>query len=123
MPRKFFEYLATGLPVVAANVPTLRNIIGSTGCGVLVDPNSPKSIADGIIRLTSSQSLRKEFGDHGRMSCENKYNWHNESKKLQELFASLVSSESTVRGKFLMFSFKLNNFQQFILNPFLCGHW
>ena len=72
MPRKFFEYLAAGLPVVAANVPTLRNIVESTGCGVLVDPNSPQKYRRWDFRLTSSQSLRKEFGDHGRMSCENK---------------------------------------------------
>jgi len=91
MPRKLFEYLAAGLPVVAANVPTLRDVVVSSNCGVLVDPGSPKSIADGILQLVTSQSLRKELGDNGRMSCEIKYNWHNESRKLQDLLTSLVS--------------------------------
>ena len=88
MPRKIFEYLAAGLPVVAANVPTLKEIIESSNCGVLVDPSSPESIAQGVLRLITNNSLRKEFGENGRMSCENKYNWNNESKKLQNLLTS-----------------------------------
>jgi glycosyltransferase involved in cell wall biosynthesis len=92
MPRKFFEYMAAGLPIVAADVPTLRNFVESTNCGILVDPSSPESIADGILRLVSCQSLRKELGENGRRSCETKYNWQNESKKLQVLLTSLVHS-------------------------------
>jgi glycosyltransferase involved in cell wall biosynthesis len=91
MPRKFFEYLAAGLPAVAADVPTLRDVIVSNNCGILVDPSLPKSIADGILRLVFSQSLRKEFGNNGRVSCQKKYNWRNESKKLQDLLISLES--------------------------------
>jgi glycosyltransferase involved in cell wall biosynthesis len=91
MPRKAFEYLAAGLPIVAADVTTLRDIVASSNCGVLVDPLSPKSIADGILQLVFSQSLRKEFGRNGRQRCEIEYNWQNESKKLQNLLTSLVS--------------------------------
>jgi glycosyltransferase involved in cell wall biosynthesis len=91
MPRKFFEYLAASLPVVAANVSTLRTFTETNNCGVLVDPCSPKSIADGILRLAFSQNLRRGFGENGRMSCEAKYNWENESKKLQSLLVKLGS--------------------------------
>lgn len=93
MPRKFFEYIAAGLPVVTADVPTLRDIVESNPCGVLVDPCSPKSIADGILRLVTNEKLRKELGDRGRVSCEKYYNWRIESIKLQDLLTSLEPSQ------------------------------
>jgi len=89
MPRKLFEYLAAGLPVVAADMPTLRDVIISSACGVLVDPSSPKSIANGILQLVSNQDLRKQLGENGRRGCEDSYNWHHESEKLHSLLISL----------------------------------
>jgi glycosyltransferase involved in cell wall biosynthesis len=92
MPRKFFEYLAAGLPVVAADVPTLREVVESSNCGVLVDPCLPKSIAEGILQLVFNQGRRTEYGANGRRMCEIDYNWHQESKKLQNLLDSLLVS-------------------------------
>lgn len=91
MPRKLFEYLAAGLPVVAANVPTLQEVVESSECGVLVDPNSPASIASGILQLALSNRLRQKFGKNGRRACEAKYNWQNESMKLHNLLMAFAS--------------------------------
>jgi glycosyltransferase involved in cell wall biosynthesis len=91
MPRKLFEYMAAGIPVVAADVPTLRNIVESSECGLLVDPTSPQSIAEGIIKLASEQELRKKMGYNGRKKCENLYNWEIESQKLRNLLISVCS--------------------------------
>jgi glycosyltransferase involved in cell wall biosynthesis len=44
-PNKLFEALAAGVPVVASDLPGMAPIVRETGCGVLVDPTDPASIA------------------------------------------------------------------------------
>ena len=50
-PQKLWEALAAGVPVVAADLPGFRSVVGEVGCGELVDPTSPQAIAAGIRRL------------------------------------------------------------------------
>ena len=57
------EAMNASLPVVASNVPGLREIVDSNPpCAILVDPNSPESIADGLRQLLMSHALREELG-------------------------------------------------------------
>ncbi len=42
------ESLAAGTPAVASRVGGIPEIIDGSGCGVLVEPNSPKALAEGI---------------------------------------------------------------------------
>ena len=97
MPRKFFEYLAVGIPVVAADMPTLREVIDLHECGVLVDPESPQSIAEGIIKLAADDGLRRRMGSSGRLAAEKCYNGEIESRKISALFARLSGRGETTR--------------------------
>ncbi|MEO7725951.1 MAG: glycosyltransferase family 4 protein, partial [Burkholderiales bacterium] len=54
LPNKIFEYLAAGLPVLAADYPEVRGIIDKYAAGECFDPNNPKSIADAINRLAEN---------------------------------------------------------------------
>ena len=49
MPYSVIEAMFSGCPVVATDVGGVRELLGSTG--VLVKPNDPKSLADGITDL------------------------------------------------------------------------
>ncbi len=67
MPGKFYEYLATGKPILAVSPPgsEVDSIIGNTGAGWCADPNSPASIcemlshAHELIRNRDSRLRRK----------------------------------------------------------------
>jgi len=48
---------ACGVPVVASELPVLREVLGD--CATYVDPQSADSIADGVIRALSDESLRR----------------------------------------------------------------
>jgi glycosyltransferase involved in cell wall biosynthesis len=57
-PLKLWDYLATGIPMVAANLPTVRAIAGDLPC--YYDPQVPTSIAAAVARaLAMGESPRR----------------------------------------------------------------
>lgn len=92
MPRKLFEYLAAGIPVVASDVPSLREIVAASECGVLVDARSPESIAQGILLLCNDPALRRKLGNNGQQAARQFFNAENEKAKMELLLDRLAST-------------------------------
>jgi len=65
-PLKLVEYMACGKPIVVTEGPVLRRIVTSSKSGIVVDSEDEVSLANGITRLLSSDSLRKQLGEKGR---------------------------------------------------------
>jgi glycosyltransferase involved in cell wall biosynthesis len=58
-PLKVFEAMAAGLPLVASNVPSLREILAPEEEAVFVAPDDASALAQGIEALTSDASRRE----------------------------------------------------------------
>jgi len=54
-PMKLFEYMASGTPVVASDIPSIREIAGD-GRALLVTPDDPEALADGIRRVVKGET-------------------------------------------------------------------
>lgn len=89
LPVKLFEYMDAGLPVVVSDIPIWREIVEDADCGLLVDPEDPKAIAQAVLQLLSDHKLSETFGENGRRAVREKYNWPEEAKKLIALYESL----------------------------------
>jgi alpha-maltose-1-phosphate synthase len=61
LPNKIFEYMAAGLPVLAADFPEARKMVGDNGIGLCFDPYDPSSIAACIRRLVEEPGLAEKF--------------------------------------------------------------
>jgi alpha-maltose-1-phosphate synthase len=61
LPNKIFEYLAAGLPVLAANYPEARALVEGTGVGLCFDPYDPADIAARMNQLGRDAALRGRF--------------------------------------------------------------
>ncbi|MDO8748843.1 MAG: glycosyltransferase family 4 protein [Candidatus Omnitrophota bacterium] len=79
-PLKIAEYMACGKAIVASNVGEVRRMLG--GVGMLVEPDSASSLADGILMLINNNDLRKNLGRFARIRVEEKYNWSNTADNL-----------------------------------------
>jgi glycosyltransferase involved in cell wall biosynthesis len=60
------EALANGVPVVQPRHGSFPELIEATGGGLLVEPDDPGALADGIRRMLSNVAFRKECADRGR---------------------------------------------------------
>ena len=88
-PIKMFEYMAAGLPVIASNFPLWRKIVEDSGCGICVDPKSPKEIADAMQFIFENPDRAKAMGQRGREAVQSSLNWEHEEKKLLKAYESL----------------------------------
>lgn len=72
-PNKFFDYIASGLPVVNNYPGWLADMINENHCGIAVEPENPEMFADAIIKLAENPELRKECGKNGRALAEREF--------------------------------------------------
>ena len=93
-PQKLYEYFATGLAVIAADVPTLRRIITEYQCGIVVDPYCPQEIASAILHLSQNSETRKKMGFNARHAAEKEFNWESQSQQLCLILEHLSSQKS-----------------------------
>lgn len=59
-PLKPVEAMAYGVPVVASDLPALRELLADGRAGTLVPPGDASSLADAITRLRKDETLREE---------------------------------------------------------------
>lgn len=94
LPTKFFEYMSTGLPVIASSFPLWKEIIDGSGCGLTVNPLDPKEIAEAIKYLLENPKLMNEMGNNGQKAVLERFSWEKESIKLLKLYDSLTEPKT-----------------------------
>jgi len=91
--NRFFEALASGLPVIAPCFPHWRKAVDSIGCGLTADPTDPEAIAKAISYLIAHPEQAKEMGRRGQEAALKNFNWTSESAKLLNLYRSLLRDQ------------------------------
>ena len=59
-PLKPVEAMALGTPVVASDLPALRELLADGRAGTLVPAGDAVSLADAVVRLTKDDRLRQQ---------------------------------------------------------------
>ena len=92
MPTKFFEYLASGLPVVvSASTRPIAQLTDELRCGLVVDESDVEQIAAAISQLVDPASAAEEMGRRGQAKVLEELNWSTESERLVHLYDHLLS--------------------------------
>lgn len=88
-PTKMFEYMSSGIPVIASRFPLWRKIIEGNQCGICVDPLDPDAIAAAIDYFASHPDTARTMGENGRRAVVKEYNWDAQATKLTDLYGNL----------------------------------
>lgn len=91
-PLKVFEYLASGLPVVAPRLPRLGALVGDRTEGWLYDPNDPAGLRDALVALSADAELRRRLGQAARARAVREYSWHAHCARLSDAFTARISA-------------------------------
>ncbi len=89
-PRKVFEYMAAGLPVIRANYPAWDSF-AAEGC-LAIDPADEGAIRAALLRLALDPDQRARLGAAGRRLVQNRFRWDNEARTLLAMYAGLVGA-------------------------------
>ena len=98
-PKGLFllEAMAAGVPVVQNARGAFPELIQSTGGGILVPPNDPSALADGLQRLALDPELRERLGQMGRQAVLTRHAVTTQASSLVELFQSLGGEDAAVK--------------------------
>ena len=69
-PLKLFEYMAAERPIVASDLPSLREVLRHGENGWLVPPDSPVALADGITAVLADAALGQRLAQRARQDVE-----------------------------------------------------
>jgi glycosyltransferase involved in cell wall biosynthesis len=81
-PTKLGEYFATAKPVVSTTTGDIKNYFTNKKELVLVEPDKPESIADGIKFLIENNSIAKKIGKNGYYWATENLDYKKNSSKL-----------------------------------------
>ena len=72
-PLKLFEYMASGAPIVASDLPSLREVLNNQN-SVLVEPNSSERLAEGISQALGNGDLASKISAQALKDVQ-QYSW------------------------------------------------
>ena len=92
-PIKVLEYMAAGRPLIASNMPIVRELLREDVDGLLFSPSDPNDLARQAGILLKDVELSKRLAESAATHVREKFTWHESQKKLIKVYERLVMSE------------------------------
>ena len=86
LPRALIEAAACGRPLVATDVPGVRDITRNGLNGFVVPSDDPSALADALQVLICDRSLRQEYGKASRRIAEAEYHENRVAEKVAAVY-------------------------------------
>ncbi len=86
-PLKLFEYMAAGVPIVASDLPSVREILTDGVNALLVEPDNPQALAQGVRQIVAP-GLGERLAKKAKEDVLN-YTWDRRAERLTRFLRSL----------------------------------
>jgi len=87
---KTYEYLACGKPIVASDIPGVKDLIDLSGGGISVPSENPEELANAVVKLISDQEMRNIMGEHGRNYVYENHSWDGVARKILDICHEII---------------------------------
>ena len=89
-PIKVLEYMASSRPLIASNMPIVRELVREDVDALLFSPNDPDDLAKQVLTLLNDFELSKRLSDSATEHALTKFTWHEAQKKLLKVYKQLL---------------------------------
>jgi len=86
-PLKMFEYMAAGKPIVASDLPSIREILNEEN-SVLVKADDEYALAEGIKKVLSDSEFAEKISKNALRDAQN-FSWEKRAKKINDILLNL----------------------------------
>jgi glycosyltransferase involved in cell wall biosynthesis len=80
-PLKMFEYMAAGRPIVATDLPALREVLRHESNALLAEAGNVESLRDQIVRLLSDEAVAERLAKQAREDVA-QYTWEKRAERI-----------------------------------------
>lgn len=84
------EAMASGVPIVASDIPGYRCVMEEGAEGYFARPEDPQSLADALVRLLLDPNA-KEMGNRGLAKARNLYSWERVVDMIEEFYREVMA--------------------------------
>ena len=93
-PLKLFEYLALGKPIVASDLPALREVLRDQENAILVPPDRPLALAAALREVLDDPALAERLGRGARADAP-QYSWDRRAWRLEMLMRAAIAARTS----------------------------
>jgi len=93
-PIKLLEYMAAGRPLLASNMPIVRELVREDVDGLLFSPNDPDDLARQANLLLKDADLAQRLAGSAAEHVRENFTWHEAQKKLLKVYGRLLEGVS-----------------------------
>jgi len=89
-PIKVLEYMACGRPLVAANLPVVRELAREDVDALLFTPDDPADLARCVSALLADPALAQRLADSAARRARDRFSWRQAQRKLLRVYDGLL---------------------------------
>jgi len=87
------EAMAMKLPIVASDIPGIREITNFGKNCVLVPPKNPRSLTEGILKLLASREKAEKLANSGYQEILQDYTWEKKAKEIEQIYYNALDGK------------------------------
>ena len=88
------ETLACGVPIILTDFPGIAEIIKKVGCGIVIPPEDPRSLAQAVRYLYEHPEERARMGRIGRELVVEEHSWDSRAVLTDAVLKNLLGVKS-----------------------------
>ena len=89
-PLKLFEYMAAGKPIIASDLPSIREVLRDGENALLVASGDPTALTAAVRRLKDDPALGARLAARARADVLD-YTWDRRAERLERMFAEVTA--------------------------------
>jgi len=88
------EAMASGKPVVASDIPGVRDVIKDGVTGFLAEPFSPRDLAEKLNAIISNDELAAEMGRRARLHAREHFGWNVIADIIERVYKDVIAEQA-----------------------------